>query len=134
MSEAVAAIGASITIDSTPIAEIRDISGPEFSTDEVDVTSHDSPDFGEEVLPTIKRWGSISFPMNLVAGDAGQEALAAAWEGRTVDNYVLTLTNGATVTFSGFVSSFGVSAAVTDINMVDVTIRPTEAPTIDWGS
>ena len=97
MSDAVAAIGATITIDSTPIAEVRDISGPEFSTDEVDVTSHDSPGFGEEVLPTIKRWGAISFPMNLVAGDAGQDALATAWAARSVDTYVVTLTNGASL-------------------------------------
>lgn len=134
MSDAVAAIGATITIDGTAIGEVRDISGPEFSTDEVDVTSHDSPGFGEEVLPTIKRWGSISFPMNLVAGDAGQAALATAWAARSIDNYVVTLTNGASFTFTGFVSSFGVNAAVTDINMVEVTIRPTAAPTIDWGS
>jgi hypothetical protein len=134
VSDAVAAIGATITIDGTPIEEARDISGPEFSTDEVDVTSHDSPGFGEEVLPTIKRWGSVSFDMNLIGGAPGQEALATAWAARTIDDYVITLTNGASFTFTGFVSSFGVSANVTDINMVSVTIRPTAAPTIDWGS
>lgn len=134
MSDAVAAIGATISIDSTPIEEVRDISGPEFSTDEVDVTSHDSPDYGEEVLPTIKRWGSISFPMNLAAGAAGQSALADAWEDRSSNAYVVTLTNGASFSFNGFVTAFGVSASVGDVNMVNVTIRPDSAPTIDWGS
>jgi len=134
MSDAVAAIGATITIDGVAIEEVRDISGLEFSTDEVDVTSHDSPDYGEEVLPTIKRWGAISFPMNAVPGAAGQEALYDAWAARTSNAYVVTYTNGVTATFSGFVRRFGLSAAVTDINMVDVEIRPTEAPTLDWGS
>jgi hypothetical protein len=132
MSDAVAAIGAIITIDGTPIEEVRDISGLEFSTDEVDVTSHDSPGFGEEVLPTIKRWGSISFPMNAVPGATGQEALYTAWAARSIDDYVVTYTNGVTATFPGFVSSFGLSAAVTDINMVEVTIRPTEQPDLAW--
>jgi len=133
MSDAVAAIGAIITIDGTPIEEARDISGPEFSTDEVDVTSHDSPGFGEEVLPTIKRWGNVSFPMAGVAGAPGQAALAAAWEARTIHAFVQTLTNGVIYTYSGFVSRIGSSAAVGDVNMFDVTIRPSQAPTIDWG-
>lgn len=134
MSDAVAAIGATITIDSTPIEEVRDISGLEFSTDEVDVTSHDSPGYGEEVLPTIKRWGAISFPMNAVPGAAGQEALYDAWAARTSHSFVVTYTNGVTATFTGFVRRFGLSANVTDINMVDVEIRPDAAPTLDWGS
>ena len=134
MSEAVAAIGATITIDTVAIEEVRDISGLEFSTDEVDVTSHDSPDYGEEVLPTIKRWGAISFPMNAVPAAAGQQALYDAWTGRTSNTYVVTYTNGITATFTGFVRRFGLSAAVSDINMVDVEIRPTEAPTFDWAS
>lgn len=134
MSDAVAAIGATITIDGTPIEEARDISGLELSTDEVDVTNHDSPDFGEEVLPTIKRWGALTFPMNAVPGAVGQEALYDAWAARTVHDFVLTYTNGVVATFSAFVRRFGLSANVTDINMVDVEIRPTEAPTLDWGS
>lgn len=134
MSDAVAAIGATITIDATPIEEVRDISGLEFSTDEVDVTSHDSPDFGEEVLPTIKRWGTISFPMNAVPGAVGQEALFDAWEARTTHAFVVTYTNGVVATFNAFVRRFGLSAAVTDINMVDVEIRPTAAPALAWGS
>jgi hypothetical protein len=134
MSDAIAAIGATITIGAVPIEEVRDITGLELTTDEVDVTNHSSPDFGEEVLPTIKRWGTISFPMNAVPGAAGQEALYTAWAARSLDDYVLTYTNGVVATFTGFVSSFSLSAAVTDINMVDVTIRPSEAPTLDWGS
>lgn len=134
MSDAVAAIGATITINSTPIEEARDITGPELSIDEVDVTSHDSPDYGEEVLPTLKRFGNVSFDMNAVPGAAGQQALAAAWDARTVDAYVLTLTNGTSYTFNAFVSNFGSAAAVTDINMISVSLRITEAPTIDWGS
>lgn len=134
MSEAVAAIGATITIDGVAIEEARDITGLEFSTDEVDVTSHDSPGFGEEVLPTLKRWGSLSFAMNAVPSAAGQQALYDAWEARSSNAYVITYTNGVTGSFTGFVRRFGLSAAVTDINMVDVEIRPDSQPTLDWAS
>lgn len=134
MSDAVAAIGATITINGTAIEEVRDISGLEFSTDEVDVTSHDSPGYGEEVLPTLKRWGAISFAMNGVPSATGQQALYDAWTARSSGSYVITYTNGVTASFTGFVRRFGLSAAVTDINMVDVEIRPDSEPTFDWAS
>ena len=134
MSDAVAAIGAEITIDGTPIEELRDISGLEFSTDEVDVTNHSSPGFGEEVLPTIKRWGVISGPMNAVPGATGQQALFEAWSARTIHAFVVTYTNGVVATFNAFVRRFALAAAVTDINMVEVEIRPTEEPDLSWGS
>lgn len=136
MSDAVAAIGATITIDGTEIEEVGDITGLEFSTDEVDVTSHDSPGNGEEVLPTIKRWGTISFPMNATPTATGQQALYDSWaaEPQTIDNYVVTYSNGVIAAFPGFVRRFGLNAAVTDRNMVDVEIRPTEKPTITWPS
>ena len=68
MSDAVAALGAVITINTTPIEEVRDISGPEFTLDMVDVTSHDSPNGYEEKKPTIKRLGDITFNMSAVPG------------------------------------------------------------------
>lgn len=134
MSDAVAAIGATISINGTPIEEARDISGLELSTDVVDVTNHDSPDFGEEKLPTIKRFGNITFPMNAVPGATGQQALFAAWENRSSDAYIVTYTNGVTATFSGLCIGFGLAAAVTGINEVSVTITPDSAPAIAWGS
>ena len=134
MSDAVAAIGATITIDGVPIEEARDITGPEFTTDEVDVTNHDSPDFGEEVLPTLKRWGNVTFDMNYVPGSTGQQDLWDAWDARTVDTYILTLTNGTSFTFPAFVNRIAPSAAVTDINLLGVSLRVASAPTISQGS
>ena len=134
MSDAVAAIGATITIDGVPIEEPKDISGLEFSTDEVDVTNHSSPGFGEEVLPTIKRWGPVSFPMNAIPGAPGQQDLFDAWSARTLHTFILTYTNGVVATFTAFVRRFALSANVEDINMVEVEIRPTEEPDLAWGS
>lgn len=134
MSDAVAAIGATITIGGTPIEEARDITGLELSTDVVDVTNHSSPDFGEEKLPTLKRFGNVSFTMNATPGAAGQQALFGAWEDRSTDTYVLTYTNGVVATFPGICVGFGLGAPVTGVNEVSVTITCASAPTISWGS
>jgi hypothetical protein len=134
MSDAVAAIGATITINSTPIEEARDITGLQLSTDVVDVTNHSSPGFGEEKLPTIKRWGTVSFPMNAVPGATGQQALYTAWSDRSNDAYVITYTNGVTATFNGYCTGFSLTAGVTAVNEVAVTITPASEPTVGWGS
>ena len=130
MSDATGAIGAVILIEGVAIAEVGDITGPEYSIDEVDVTSHDSPGQGEEVLPTIKRWGAVSFPMNSVPSDPGQQDLWVAWEDRSVLTFVITRTDGITEGFEGFVRRIGRNAAVTDRNMLDVELRVTQAPYI----
>jgi hypothetical protein len=134
VSDAVGALGATITIGGVPIEEARDIAGLELSTDVVDVTNHDSPGFGEEKLPTIKRFGNISFPMNALPAAPGQQALYAAWDDRSTDEYVVTYTNGVTATFDGLCIGFGLAAAVAGVNEVSVTITPKSAPTIAWGS
>lgn len=134
MSDATGAIGATITIGGVAIAEVGDITGPEYSLDEVDVTSHDSPGNGEEVLPTLKRWGAVSFPMNSVPSDAGQQDLFAAWEDRAIEPFVLTRTDGITETFNAFVRRISRNAAVTDRNMLDVELRITEAPAVTGDS
>lgn len=128
MSDATRAIGASITIDGVAIAEVGDISGPEYSTDMIEVTSHDSPGRGEELIPGLKRWGSVSFPMNSVPSDPGQQDLWVAWEDGTRDTYVITRTDGIVEGFVGAVENIGRAANVTDRNMLDVSIRVLESP------
>jgi predicted secreted protein len=128
MSDATAAIGATITINGVPIAEVGDISGPEYSTDMIEVTSHDSPGHGEEKIPGVKRWGQVSFPMNSVPSDPGQQDLWIAWEDSTRDTYVVTRTDGIIEGFTGAVATIGRNANITDRNMMDVAIEVLEAP------
>jgi hypothetical protein len=128
MSDATRAIGAIILINGVAIAEVGDIDGPEYSTDEIDVTSHDSPGRGEEVIPGLKRWGAVSFPMNSVPDDPGQQDLWVAWEDGTTDTYVITRTDGIQEGFEGFVRNIGRAAGVTDRNLMNVEIRVAQAP------
>lgn len=136
MSDAVGALGATITINGTPIEEVRDISGPEFTLDMVDVTSHDSPNGYEEKKPTIKRLGDITFDMGVVPAATGQQALVAAFTAYppTEDTYVLTMNSGIVVTFEGCVTQLGPSAAVTDVDMLSVAISVTTLTSFEYGS
>jgi hypothetical protein len=133
-TQATASYGATVTIDGVPIAEVGDISGLDLSTDLDEVTNHSSPDGVEERLATIKRLGELTFPMNVVVADAGQQDLFAAWEGRTTPEFVVTFMSGMVQTFDGFVTGFGLGAAVTGHDSADVTITPKSAPTLTFGS
>lgn len=133
-TQAVASYGATIEIDGTEVIEVGDISGLELSTDLEEVTNHNSPDGVEERIPTIKRLGELSFPMNVVASDPGQQDLFAAWEGRTALNVVVTYMSGIVATFVGYVTNFGLSAPVAGHDSADVTITPKSAPTLTYGS
>lgn len=128
MSDATRAIGATILINGVAIAEAGDIDGPQYHTDMIEVTSHDSPGRGEEQIPGLKRWGSVSFPMNSVPSDPGQQDLWIAWEDGTQDTYVITRTDGIQEGFIGAVEDIGRNAAVTDRNMLNVSIKVLQAP------
>jgi hypothetical protein len=133
-TQAVASYGATITIAGVDIAEVGDIAGLELSTDLEEVTHHGSPDGVEERIPTIKRLGELSFPMNVVAADAGQQDLFAAWEDRSAVTFVVTFISGIVQTFVGFVTGFGLAAPVAGHDSADVTITPKSAPTLVYGS
>lgn len=134
MSDVVGAIGAVVTIDGTPIEHIGDISGLELSTDEVEITAHDSPGAGEEKISTIKRWGQLAFPMFSEPSAGGQQALYAAWRDRTSNDYVVTYTDGKVATFAGRCIKFATGAGVTAANQMDVTISPDSEPAFEFGS
>lgn len=129
-------LGTTIKINGTPIGQIQDISGPALSTDTDEVTNHDSPDYTEEFIATIKRTGEISFPVVFDPDSTGHAALFAAWEDRTKDAYVMTYPDetgatdaGASWAFSAYCTGFSMSAPVTGHLSADVTLRVTGAPT-----
>lgn len=136
MSDAVAAIGAEITIDGIAIEEVGDISGPTFSTESIDVTSHDSPGGGEEKIPGLKRYDTISFPMNVTPTATGQQALVDSWEEspQVTHAFVVTFSSGVISAFDGFVSNLGFNAAVRDRDMLDIEITIASQPTNTWPS
>lgn len=109
------------------VSEITNIGGPQRTTDEEDVTSHDSPDGTEEVLMTLKRNGEIPLEGNYDLTDVnGQLALETAYNEQTLGQCEIVLPGG--------IASFGFEAYVKGINTgfpvngkipFNATIRPT---------
>lgn len=133
-SVAVDTLGTTLTIDTTALGQIQDITGPELSTDTDEITNHDSPDNTEEFIATIKRTGEISFPLVFNPGNAGHEALYTAWSARTADDYVMTYPDGSGWTFSAYCIGFSMTAPVAGHLSADVKLRPASAPTRVTGS
>lgn len=48
----------------TTVAEVKDITGPAVSLDVIDVTNQDSPGGYEEIIPSIRRAGEVTFDVN----------------------------------------------------------------------
>lgn len=131
----IAALGTAITIDSTPVGGVGDITGPSDSYDWVDTTAHDAPDRTETGVPSVRRTGTVTFTVQVDADDAGQQALLAAHDGivddpGTTNSFEITYPDGSTKSFEGYVMEFGGNVApVTGALTCPCTIRPTGAIT-----
>jgi hypothetical protein len=77
----------------TEIAEIKSVSKPNASVEDVDVTHMSSPGLAKEFIPGLTDFGEISFDVNWVPGSATDQFLEA-WRASG-------LTRAARVTYPG---------------------------------
>lgn len=98
------------------IAELTSISGPSLEAQQIDVTSHDSPDMFEEFVAGIKRGGTVDIEGNMVPGDATQDALLDDFDSGEVVEYQLTFPTSPAVswTFDAMVVSYSLDAPFDD--------------------
>lgn len=116
-----AAQGTSLTFNSIDIANIRNISGPDASKEEVDVTDHDST--AREFIPGLKDYGTLTLECNYNPNDPGQQALRANFEGTSQTGVECVLTPPAaasssgtlTLTFNAFVQTMPTEFPGTDV-------------------
>lgn len=92
----------------TPIAGVESFGGPALSLDVEDVTSHDSADAFEEVVPTIVRTGDVSIELRYDPADPGQKALLDDLKARKKSNYEMEFpdVDSTTAAFGAYVTSF----------------------------
>jgi hypothetical protein len=123
------------------IAQVRDITGPDITRGDIDVTAHDSTAGYREFLPGIPDPGSFSFVLGWdpqdadhiqgvgtgIIGDferAGCSALAAF-------RLVLDHCGGtATWTWDGYVSSFSLAVPLEGEYTSDVSLKISGKPTL----
>lgn len=121
------------------IAEVKDITGPELSLDVQDVTSQDSEDGWEEVVPTILKSGKVTFDLNFIPTDETQDAhtgLISDMVGKVKRNFKLIFPDAAATTwsFAAYVVEFKPTAPVSGILTASVGLKITGKPTLAPGS
>lgn len=109
----------------TTIASVKDITGPGFTTDIIDVTSHDSAGYHEK-LPTLKDAGQVTFTLNFNnhATQGFSTGLYADWVNKTLRNFQLVIptTVAKTGSFSAYVTNIQPNLPVADALTWDVTL------------
>lgn len=113
----------------TTIAELRDITLPALTRNEIETTTHNESD--DQYIVGIRRHGTVGFDSNFLPRNATHDHLTGLqkkWFDGTRNIYKITTPDGASGTswlFSGFVSNLAPSAPVDNRLSWQVTIRPT---------
>lgn len=120
----------------TTIAEVRDISGPEVKTDLHEVTNQSSPGGFEELIPTIRRSGEVTFPVNFIPANPTHNATTGLWAdtvNKTQRNFRLYLNNAANnyIAFAGYIVAMKMAAPVAGVLTGDITIKPVGQVTLN---
>lgn len=124
------AYGTKLKRNGTDVAQILSLSGPSMSADTADVTEHDG-DGWEEVIVTVLRSGEVTFEIAYDPDETTHKnssgGLLHDFTTRTSATWsvVLPSTPAKTISFTGFVTGFEVSAPVDDALKASVTIKPT---------
>jgi hypothetical protein len=96
----------------TTVGEITDLNQTGKANKTDDTTNLNST--AEEFIPTLLSPGGFNVTLNRVPGDAGQTAVLASFNGKTVVLYKITLQKSATQTTTG--DSYAFSALVEEWN------------------
>lgn len=95
------------------IAHIQSIGEQSTETDEIDVTTLDSPNGAKEFIQGAKDPGSIEVVANN-CGDGQVEALQAVFDSGQVRSWTETYPTGATLAYEAYISAFTFGEATTD--------------------
>jgi len=133
-SASVIGFGSTFTWDGAAIAELTKIGGVKLSVKTADITSFDSDDGYEEVIPTILSGGEFDIEGFLSVSDTlGQVAMLTDFHAKSKKTWIITFTSstGTTWTGSGYLTAFETG----DINVDGVltfkaTIKNTGKPAL----
>jgi len=131
-----AAFGTKILRGAVEIPQVLSISGPSPTMDTIDVTTHDSTDGWEEILPSTLRSGEVTFDVvydpALTAFKYASGGIPYDMVNRTKSTWTITLPTSPAKSwvFPAYVTGFELQAPVEDKLSVSVTLRVAGAITI----
>lgn len=128
------AFGTKLKRGSVYVARLTNITPPELSRDDIDVTDHDSPDGFREFVPGLKQSGEVPLEGNLIPTDDTQKGLLAAVDIDEPEEWTIEFPTVPvmTVRFFGYVKSFAIAEApVEGVMKFTATIKATGKPIIE---
>lgn len=92
----------------------RNITGPTFSLETIDVTHHTSASSYRKIVPSFKSGGEVSFDLIYDPAEDEHEGLLTDFENRTLRNFQMVLPDSGNMTygFSAYVSGAEVQAPI----------------------
>jgi hypothetical protein len=115
----------------TAIAEVKGVRGPSLQAATTETTSFDSANDVREFLSTLKDGGTVSFSINYIpnAGGTAHQLLVSDMLSGTNQSWKLDFPNSISMSFTGIVTGFEISAELEQAVGANVTIKLTGWPT-----
>ncbi len=126
MSDAITGIGSTLTRNGDTIAEVLSISGPGMTREMIDVTSLGSTGGYREKIPSFRDAGDMSLSMNYTK--TSYTLMKTDFESDVIQTYELTLPDGSTLSFDGYVAEQPLTIDVDNQITMDVTITISGEP------
>ena len=112
----------------SPIAFVRDVSGPNLSLDTIEVTTHGSTGGWREFIPGLLDGGDVTLDLFLDTTQATQgnsTGILNEITGRTVEGFRITWPDSTIATFNAIVTSWQPGAVVDGAMTASVTLKIT---------
>jgi hypothetical protein len=137
-TQASSGMGTTLRRNGVEIAEVNDISGPEFSAETIDVTHLKSPNFWREFIANLKDGGELTFKVNLILSDPTHNAatgVLSALAGtvappRDTWDIVFPDAGATTWTVYGPLTGYKTGVATSDKLEAEVTVKVSGAPVL----
>lgn len=116
--------GAAGTEIFTSLDGAKNITGPQFSTEEIDITNHTSGSSYRERLPSFKSGGEVSIDLLYNPSDTQHEGLFTDFENRTLRNFKMVLPDvgNCEYDFAAYVMGLEVQAPIDNALMLGVKL------------
>jgi len=117
-------VGADATADPivyTKIGGLKTFTGMDGSASDIDTTDLDSD--AKESMPGLQDFGSFNFDVNVNRTDAGQLALEAARAAQKIIPFKLTLPDGSSATWVGYVKTTPLQGGVDAVLTGSITTK-----------
>jgi hypothetical protein len=112
------------------LAEVTEITFPEFARDSVEFTHMSSPDRYREFKPGLIDPGEVGIVYNLIPGEADDDVVADHIATGTVDEWEIEFPNGAKFAFKAFATAHSRATPIDDRMTGSATFKVSGKPTL----